>query len=134
VLPYFCTATSNAVDIKQSVSVQRHALKLSCCDRNTVNFFPHEVADLSIALNYMLMPDGPVQESSQWALRYVVLLWLSLVCMIPFDLVQFDETDGVGQTATAIESLAKKFLGKAGLEREGAAILLSRLYMRYVAI
>ena len=82
----------------------------------------------------MLMHDGPAQENSQWALRYVVLLWLSLVCMIPFDLAQFDETDGVGKTATSIESLAKGFLGKAGLERESAAILLSRLYMRYATI
>lgn len=51
--------------------------------------------------------------------------------MIPFDLAQFDEGDSVGKTAISIESLAKQLLGKAGLEREGAAILLSRLYMRY---
>lgn len=79
----------------------------------------------------MLLPEGPAKQITQWPLRYVVLLWLSLICMIPFDLAQFDEGDSVGKTAISIESLAKQLLGKAGLEREGAAILLSRLYMRY---
>jgi hypothetical protein len=52
--------------------------------------------------------------------------------MIPFDLAQFDEPGNADNTAAAIENLAKQFLGKAGLEREGAAMLLSRLYMRYL--
>ncbi|KAG7088453.1 hypothetical protein E1B28_012444 [Marasmius oreades] len=71
-----------------------------------------------------------VHESTQWALRYVFLLWLSLICMIPFDLAQFDEGEDSGQTARTIEFIAKEHLGKAGLERNGAALLLSRLYMR----
>ena len=71
-----------------------------------------------------------MQDSSQWALRYVVLIWLSLVCMIPFDLTQLDEIDCMGHSAAMIETTGKTFLGKAGLEREGASLLLSRLYMR----
>lgn len=106
------------------------SLNGSSCDRNIVRFFPHEIADLSIALDYILMPDGPSQQLSQWPLRYVVLLWLSLICMIPFDLSQFDEPADIGKTASHIESIGKEFLGKAGLEREGAAMLLSRFYMR----
>lgn len=97
-----------------------------------VRFFPHEIADLSIALDYMRLPNGLVHESSQWALRYVILLWLYLICMIPFDLVQFDEAENIGATATAIESIAMTYLGRAGLEREAAVLLLSRLYTRYV--
>ena len=52
--------------------------------------------------------------------------------MIPFDLVQFDEAENIGATATAIESIAMTYLGRAGLEREAAVLLLSRLYTRYV--
>jgi hypothetical protein len=98
----------------------------------SVRFFPHEVADLSIALGYIHSPSSPAQSPANWALRYVTLLWLSLICMIPFDLAQLDDSDHIGQTAVSVESLAKGFLGNPGLEREGAAILLSRLYMRYV--
>ncbi|KAG6896922.1 hypothetical protein C0992_005258 [Termitomyces sp. T32_za158] len=50
--------------------------------------------------------------------------------MIPFDLAQFDEVGKGDYTASMIESSTREFLGKAGLEREGAALLLSRLYMR----
>ena len=52
--------------------------------------------------------------------------------MIPFDLVQFDEDENVGGTAAAIEAIAMVYIGKAGLEREAAVLLLSRLYTRYV--
>ncbi|KAJ7600517.1 TBCD protein [Mycena floridula] len=102
---------------------------IKCRGYKTITrFFPHEIADLSIAVEYMLMKSTLVREPAQWALRYSVLLWLALICMIPFDLAQFDEIEG--HTAMSLESLAKEFLGRAGLEREGAAFLLSRLYMR----
>lgn len=50
--------------------------------------------------------------------------------MIPFDLEQFDDRDQLGQTAIMMEALGKSYLAKAGLEREGASILLARFYMR----
>lgn len=93
-------------------------------------FFPHEIADLSIALGYILLPLDILHERDQWPLRYVVLLWLSLICLIPFDLAQFDEPGRLGETAGKIENLAKAHLDKAGLERQGASILLARFYMR----
>lgn len=95
-------------------------------------FFPHEIADLSVVLDYISATNSPVQEMQQWPLRYAMLLWLSLICMIPFDLEQFDEVGHSGETASRIEAVAKLFLGRAGVDREGAALLLSRLYMRYV--
>ncbi|KAI0917160.1 hypothetical protein AcV5_007706 [Taiwanofungus camphoratus] len=102
--------------------------------KTITRFFPHEIADLSIALDYVLLLNGNTrgssQDPSQWSLRYVVLLWLSLICMIPFDLEQFDDRDNIGDTSAKLESLGKSFLSNAGLERDGASILLSRLYMR----
>ncbi|KAF8583340.1 ARM repeat-containing protein [Ramaria rubella] len=100
-----------------------------------VNFFPHQVADLSIALDYLEALDGPAQQSTQWSLRYIVLLWLSLICMIPFDLSRFDEdivinATNYSSTAQRVQTLAIDYLSRAGLEREAAAILLSKLYSR----
>jgi hypothetical protein len=51
--------------------------------------------------------------------------------MIPFDLAQFDEVGSEGQTAATIEAIAKRSLTSSGIVRESAAILLSRLYVRY---
>lgn len=98
--------------------------------KTIIRFLPHEIADLSIALSYMQNANTLVVEVDQWALRYTFLLWLSLICMLPFDLAQFDEIEGGNQTALSIEHIGKRFLSNAGLEREGAAIMLSRLYMR----
>jgi hypothetical protein len=50
--------------------------------------------------------------------------------MIPFDLAQFDEVGREGQTADAIEAIAKRSLTNSGVVRESAAVLLSRLYVR----
>ncbi|KAG0693184.1 ARM repeat-containing protein [Suillus ampliporus] len=98
--------------------------------KTITRFFPHEVADLSIALDFIRLPSGPVKELSQWGLRYAVLLWLSLICRIPFDLQKFDDATRSGETADAIEVVGKDRLNMAGLEREGAATLLSRFYAR----
>jgi tubulin-specific chaperone D len=54
--------------------------------------------------------------------------------MIPFDLAQFDEDGQPGRTAEAVESIGKSYLGKAGIDRDAAALLLSRLYMRCVDV
>lgn len=93
-------------------------------------YFPHEIADLDIALGFLLLPDGPATKQHFWSLAYVTLLWLSLICMLPFDLEQFDEVEHRGRTAANIESVAKRHLDRAGVDRDAAAILLSRLYMR----
>jgi tubulin-specific chaperone D len=97
-----------------------------------VRFFPHEIADLSIALDFMKLPDGLAQHRYLWSMRYVMLLWLYIICIIPFDLSQFDDPNDIGGTANSLEKIAKGYLSSAGLEREAAALLLSRLYMRYV--
>lgn len=73
-----------------------------------------------------------VWTNSRWEVFYCIMLWLSIVCMIPFGLDQFDETHERGKTAEAIEGTAKRFLGRSGMEREAAALVLSRLYTRWV--
>lgn len=55
--------------------------------------------------------------------------------MLPFDLALFDEdgtlsSDNRTSTAQKVQSLAIQYLGKSGVEREAAAVLLSKLYTR----
>lgn len=68
-----------------------------------------------------------------WPTRYIILLWLSLICRLPFDLANFD-AEGIDQQSTAqvVEDIGRQYLDKAGLEKDGAALLLARLYSRYV--
>lgn len=97
----------------------------------SVNFFPHEVADLAIALDYIELSDGPARLPYNWRVRYIILLWISLVCMIPFDLAKFDT--GIIRTGKRIENLALEYLPTAGLEREAATTLLSKLFIRFTS-
>ncbi|KAJ6508836.1 TBCD protein [Mycena sanguinolenta] len=95
--------------------------------KTIARFFPHEVADLALARACIDAPAA--REQKQWALRYAALLWLALICIIPFPLAQFDDAQD-GETADALEGQARARLGCAGLERDAAALLLARLYMR----
>ncbi|KAG9019896.1 hypothetical protein FRB90_000026 [Tulasnella sp. 427] len=95
--------------------------------KTAVRFFPHTPADLNVALDYLATDEAATPMS--WETRYIVLLWLSLVAMLPFDLAQFDRGNA-GSTFTRLENAGKNNLEKAGLEREGAALLLTRLYAR----
>ena len=94
-----------------------------------MRFFPHEVGDLTVVVDFMRRLQ-PLSKTWLWALQYAMLLWLSLICMLPFDLAQFDEESASGKTASSIEDIGKRGLGQSGLERDGAALLLSRLYAR----
>jgi tubulin-specific chaperone D len=98
--------------------------------KNTVRFFPHEIADLAIALDFAQVLERAQSSSTLWSTRYVTLLWISLICMIPFDLSQFDDFGKEGHTAAEIEALSKRSLTNSGIVRESAAILLSHFYVR----
>jgi hypothetical protein len=113
---------------------------------HSVRLFPHQVEDLSTALSCLSPSADPaVFASSEWAYRYVVLLWLSLITKIPFDLVRFDDGDTfpvqensgtdelitAAATAQKLENLGKKYLQFPGMEGVGASLLLSGLYTRY---
>ena len=120
----------NSVDTRLSVNVPRLCVVPAAHECLAARFFPHEIDDLSIALTFLVDNNDVAEDQERWQLRYVMLLWLSLICMLPFDLAQFDEPENVGKTASDLESVAKSYLSKAGVERGGAAILLARLYAR----
>ncbi|CAG8598117.1 7830_t:CDS:2, partial [Scutellospora calospora] len=56
--------------------------------KTIVKFFTHEVSDLEPTFYFMVSQDP--QDYSGWETRYVLLIWLSLICMIPFDLKTVD--------------------------------------------
>ncbi|KAH9980287.1 TBCD protein [Lactifluus volemus] len=98
--------------------------------KTIIRFFPHEITDLAMALDFAQALERAQNTSTLWSTRYVALLWISLICMIPFDFSQFDDDGKEGHTAIQIESLAKRSLTNSGIVRESAAILLSRFYVR----
>ncbi|BGP20093.1 hypothetical protein JCM10213v2_008228 [Rhodosporidiobolus nylandii] len=99
-----------------------------------VRFFPHEVADLSLLiplLSAAYLPDAASTSSSvslsaaSWELRYVLLLWLSVVVRLPFDLTRLDQ-----RTGQTVERLGYEALRRASKEGDGGVEVLARFYSR----
>ncbi|CUA72523.1 Tubulin-specific chaperone D [Rhizoctonia solani] len=100
--------------------------------KSIVPFFPHTVQDLPLALCFTEQKEKLLSEPESWGLRYVATMWLSLICMIPFDLARFDEPGAPPErlVTNRLDRIGKHYLTYPGIERESAAMLLARLYMR----
>ncbi|KAG0343822.1 hypothetical protein BG004_004976 [Podila humilis] len=98
--------------------------------KTVVKFLPHEVADLEPAFEFLKMQT----KRSPWETRYVMFIWLSLMCMIPFDLKSIDsraskDSSRIPLVDEMIET-GKHYLDCAGKDREGATLFLARLLTR----
>ncbi|NWV07754.1 TBCD protein, partial [Ptilonorhynchus violaceus] len=96
--------------------------------------FPHEVRDLQPVLD-MLAKQNP-RDPETWETRYMLLLWLSMICLIPFDLARFDgnlvsvEGQARQPTMDRILEIAKCYLVVSDKARDAAAVLVSKFIVR----
>ncbi|TRZ19305.1 hypothetical protein HGM15179_007783 [Zosterops borbonicus] len=96
--------------------------------------FPHEVRDLQPVLD-MLAKQNP-KDTETWETRYMLLLWLSMICLIPFDLARFDgnlvsvEGQTRQPTMDRILDIAKCYLVVSDKARDAAAVLVSKFIVR----
>lgn len=63
-----------------------------------------------------------------WETRYILLLWLTFLLLIPFDLRRMDGTSpGSGNgTIDRVFDVARLYVGISGKCQDGAAVLLAR--------
>ncbi|XP_053850363.1 tubulin-specific chaperone D isoform X1 [Vidua macroura] len=96
--------------------------------------FPHEVRDLQPVLD-LLAKQNP-RDPETWETRYMLLLWLSMICLIPFDLARFDgnlialEGQARQPTMDRILDIAKCYLVVSDKARDAAAVLVSKFIVR----
>ncbi|ELR13906.1 HEAT repeat domain containing protein [Acanthamoeba castellanii str. Neff] len=123
--------------------------------KTVVRFFPHEIIDLEPTFSYIVSHSslmtsrwqlddaatnswdsaGVSDDELGWERRYVLFLWLSIICLIPFNLASFPsrQSSSTSEPRTLIDDLveeAKKDLKAAAKTRDAAAELLSRLLTR----
>ncbi|KAJ1925505.1 hypothetical protein IWQ60_004517 [Tieghemiomyces parasiticus] len=100
--------------------------------KTIVRFFRHDVADLEPVLFFLLQ--HPADDNALWTSRYVLFLWLSLLCMVPFDLQTLDSGDAqalYGQNLLdTILTHSKAALASTSRAADGAALLAGRLIVR----
>ncbi|KAK2723086.1 hypothetical protein QYM36_003325 [Artemia franciscana] len=93
--------------------------------KRALKCFPHEVSDLEVVLN-LLKQESP-GDIENWEVSYVLLLWLSLIILIPFDLKRFD--DGCQEPLiTRVINIIKTYL-KSYLSSQEAAAYLASVYL-----
>ena len=81
--------------LQKSDEPQFHALckiiQLCCRVRgykHVMKLFPHEVSHLELCLSLIRAQDSTDYET--WETRYVLLMWLCILCLIPFDICSMD--------------------------------------------
>ncbi|KAJ2613196.1 hypothetical protein H4S08_002342 [Coemansia sp. RSA 1365] len=106
-----------------------------------IRFFPHTVADVEPVFTTLWRYSVDL-GASNWTARYVLLIWLSLLAMIPFDIESIDSglaglpainLPGRSNDGTLLSlwiELGKLYLSRPGCEMEGAAVMLARLLSR----
>uniref|UniRef100_A0A6I8SRF3 Tubulin-specific chaperone D n=1 Tax=Xenopus tropicalis TaxID=8364 RepID=A0A6I8SRF3_XENTR len=99
-----------------------------------LRLFPHEVVDVQPVLEMISAQDPKDHET--WETRYMLLLWLSMTCLIPFDLSRLDGNiaSDLGPkrkpTMDIILDVAKSYLVVSDKARDAAAVLVSKFITR----
>jgi len=94
--------------------------------KTVVKFFPHEVADLEPVVELLHF-----QESEgEWWIPYVLVLWLSLIVLVPFDIESIDSKKNREVLVKRILNIAKGHVASPGKVREATAVLLAKLLTR----
>uniref|UniRef100_A0A8C1VQ37 Tubulin-specific chaperone D n=1 Tax=Cyprinus carpio TaxID=7962 RepID=A0A8C1VQ37_CYPCA len=99
-----------------------------------MQLFPHEVSDVLPVLDLLCRQDP--KDTETWETRYILLLWLSMTCLIPFDLSRLDghlSTDpGLNRESIMdrILAVAKSFLRVSDKSRDAASVLVSKFVTR----
>ncbi|KAH8549512.1 armadillo-type protein [Umbelopsis sp. PMI_123] len=99
--------------------------------KTIVKFMTHEVSDLEPMVDFMNAQE--IRESACWETRYVCLIWLSIICMVPFDLRKIDSglvASGQQSLINRLLDIHKRYLGCTGKERDASSILVARLLSR----
>uniref|UniRef100_A0A3B5AMD7 Tubulin-specific chaperone D n=1 Tax=Stegastes partitus TaxID=144197 RepID=A0A3B5AMD7_9TELE len=99
-----------------------------------MQLFPHEVADVQPVLDLLSRQDP--KDSETWETRYMLLLWLSMTCLIPFDLYRLDghlEAESSKPREPIMDqilAIAKSYLVVSDSPRDAASVLVSKFMTR----
>ncbi|OQR99031.1 tubulin-specific chaperone D [Achlya hypogyna] len=99
--------------------------------KTIVKLLSHEVSEFEPVL--LLLQSQDRDDCMTWEIRYVLLLWLSILALVPFDLKTVDSslsghetTDTVAIVANII-TICKMYLQDSGATQQAAALCLARL-------
>ncbi|BBN05956.1 tubulin-specific chaperone D [Marchantia polymorpha subsp. ruderalis] len=142
----------NVMDVDLSVVKKLcsivHTLMTVCGYKTVVKFFPHQACDLEVTVSLLERCHQEVTVSSilkeestgDWETKCTLLLWLSILVLIPFDMASVDTAladcsdssskSNIPPLVQKIINICKDYLQSPGPVREMSGVLLSRLLTR----
>ncbi|WMV11263.1 hypothetical protein MTR67_004648 [Solanum verrucosum] len=139
-------ASEEILEVIKPVCIIIYSLVTVCGYKAVVKFFPHQVSDLELAVSLLEKCHNTQagtslrQESTgEMEAKCVILLWLYILVLIPFDIASMDTSAGNNNYAGGDEppplvlkilEISKDYLSNAGPMRTISGLLLSRLLTR----
>jgi len=95
--------------------------------KTVIKLFPHEVSDMEPVTEMLQHCDY-----KQYIVPYVLVLWLSIIVLVPFDLTTIDSGSSSNQVELVkkIIKLGRDRIDSAGKLRDAASVMLSKLITR----
>lgn len=134
------------LEIIKPICIIIYTLVTVCGYKAVIKFFPHQVSDLELAVSLLEKCHGANsvtslrQESKgEMEAKCVMLLWLSILVLVPFDISSVDtsiaSSNELGELELAplvlrILKFSKDYLSNAGPMRTMAGLVLSKLISR----
>lgn len=140
------TASDEILEVIKPICIIVYSLVTVCGYKSVIKFFPHQVSDLELAVSLLEKchttntATSLRQESTgEMETKCIILLWLSILVLIPFDISSVDTSiahsnyagrDEPPPLVVRILEFCKDYLSNAGPMRTIAGLLLSRLLTR----
>lgn len=139
--------SGDILEVIKPLCIIIYTLVTVCGYKTVLKFFPHQVSDLELAVSLLEKCHGVTtvlsairQESTgEMETKCTMLLWLSILVLIPFDLSSVDTAlaeagssvkDAPPPLVERIIVVCKDYLSNPGPMRKIAGLLLSRLLTR----
>ncbi|KAF5732940.1 putative beta-tubulin cofactor d [Tripterygium wilfordii] len=139
-------ASYEIIKVIKPICIIIYAMVTVCGYKAVIKFFPHQVSDLELAVSLLEKCHGTAsatslrQESTgETEAKCVILLWLSILVLVPFDISSIDTSIANDKNLGALEpaplvlkivKFCKDYLSNAGPMRTISGLLLSRLLTR----
>lgn len=134
------------LEVIKPICIIIYTLVTVCGYKAVIRFFPHQVSDLELAVSLLercqntnSVTSSRQESTGEMEAQCVILLWLSILVLVPFDISSVDSslsnTNDLAEFEPAplvlrIISFCKDYLSSAGPMRTMAGLLLARLLTR----
>jgi hypothetical protein len=139
-------ASDEILEVIKPICIIIYSLITVCGYKAVIKFFPHQVSDLELAVsllekchNMNSLTSLRQESTGEMEAKCVILLWLSILVLVPFDISTIDTSIANNSNLDDLElaplvlriiGFSKDYLSNAGPMRTIAGLLLSRLLTR----